>query len=222
MKIDRTIHRLIATFIATVCFAADASGQSIARSEPTRPEQHAPILQQADGQLRQIFSLPFTLDERHLSQITELESLEVARTREGGVIRLTLERGAAFPTKVVSVEYVRDWGLDPNRPQPLSNWPTPMPFRAGFWAVKSFRAAGTDRFLITWRQARSDRYSLMMYDRLQPTKGQPVLALSARPILAAGLQLSMHQPAESTIVVWTRGKARGQAIVSMYTYRDLR
>jgi hypothetical protein len=104
------MHPRIATFIATAYFAADASGQSIARSEPTRPEQHAPILQQADGQLRQVSSLPFTLDERHLSPVTELASLEVAGRREGGAIRLTLERGAASPTKVGSVEYVRDWG----------------------------------------------------------------------------------------------------------------
>jgi hypothetical protein len=222
MTINRAIYRRIATCIATACFVADASGQSIARSEPTRSEQPAAILQQADGQLRQIFSLPFTLDERHLSQIKELESLEVARTHDGGAIRVILERGAVSPTKIASVEYVRDWGVDPNWPHPPSNWPTPMPRRAGFRAVSSFRAAGTERFLITWKQVRSGRYSLVMYDRLQPTKVQPVLAISAEPILAAGLHLWMPQSAESAIVVWTRGKARGQAVISMYTYQDLR
>lgn len=178
-------------------------------------------LRAANGKLDHVFSIPFKGDPVVVSKINGLESLTLARTSGGGAIKIALDRGVPFPSKVTSVEVIDNAGVDASLVVDPLQPPSTMPTRPGHRLVSTFRVPGRNSYLAAWRNVRSGESSLTVWDEGSPASKPTLVATSSSPILGAAVQLSHNDPA-LTIVVWTKTRTAGDVVVSMYSWTQHR
>ncbi len=186
---------------------------------PSPSSTGAPLLKVATGKLDQLFSIPFTGNPTAVSMISGLESPTFARTSDGGGIKIVLDDGVPFPSKVIAVDVTQNTGVDASQVidplRPLSI----MPRRPGYRLVSTFRVPGRTSYVAVWRKLRSDESSLT-FGAESSQAGKPTLvATSISPILGAAVQTSVHSP-DLAIAVWSKGRVAGDVAVGMYRWTD--
>jgi len=205
-------------FVALMCVSASRAAtinDGLKRS-PTLPVLIP--LRSAAGKLEHVFSVPFEADPVTLSKISGLESLTFARTSADGGINIVLDHGVPHPTKVISVEIVKDVGanadqmLDPFQP------PAGMPSRSGHRLISTFRVPGKNSYLATWLDVRSGEGGLTVWDEDNQAGQLILVAMSSSRILGAAVQFSMHGIPDLAIDVWTKGRTECDVIVGMYRW----
>lgn len=188
-----------------------------AGATPPRPSMPAATpLQAASGTLHHSTSISFNIDPLLVAKISGIESFTLARTSDGGAVRIVLDSGAPYPN-LASVEILEHAPLDAGRIYDPHLPPSEMPPRAGYQRVSTFRLPGRNSYLAAWREALSGKNSLTIWDKDNRASEFAIVATSSSTILGVASQMSHHDPA-TTIVVWTAGRSAGDVVASMYRW----
>jgi hypothetical protein len=212
---------------AVTLAGCEAAASDRPQSDVTRPGAVAaePALQQVDGTLRHLFSVPFTADRSIVAGITGLVTAQVARTATGGEIEIAFPRGVPYPQGAGAVTVLA--APKPDRGMIFDHLAPPpdMPEREGQAIVSSYRIAGRPtQYLMVWRDGNAGEHSITLFDTSHPQAPGPVIARSRAPILGVA-----HQPsawaADYNVVVWTMARegdrpgGQRQVMVESYTWR---
>lgn len=177
-------------------------------------------LQQVDGTLEHVSSIPFETDPAILATVTGLEKPTVARTSTGGAIELTFVPGTPHAKEVASVVLKRVAKPDPTLIfDPLAP-PAEIPSRPGFQVITTYRIAGQpSRYLVGWRNAATKEESITIFDGKSPQAVQPVVARSSARILGIAVQPVFHAANAQNVIVWTTTGKAGGATVGFYRWK---
>lgn len=183
-----------------------------------RPET-ASSLWPAEGELRRIFEVGFSLDPRDAPQVSGLRSAQSAVTVEGGLLDVAFDAGVPHPTRIASTTLFADAALDPSSIADMNLAPPLAPRIGGAVPMMTFRVARrTSEYLGVWHAAGG--VSLVaMFDTAQPLRQPRIIARSHRRVLGIAVQPDVDAT-RTYFTVWIAGRRPGQFVIGSYGWGD--
>ncbi len=215
---------LLAAVVVTLGCQFAAVAQTQRENLPEPPAAQA-TLRAVEGQLRHLYSVPFTVDRSILATVTGLVDPRVARTTTGGELEVTYPAGVPYPQGTGSVTVLPT--ADPARRlafDPLAA-PPGLPERQGRTLVTSHRiAVHPNQYLVVWRDVPMGEHSVVLFDASTPQAPERVMARTPAKIIGVGWWPSTLA-ADYYVTVWTMAEigsdhdGQGRVVAEAYIWR---